>query len=202
MVDPSGDEANNGTGSRYALVMAVAKRAKQLRNGAPKLVDIKSRNPITIALEEIATGKLGIVIPTPEELEAASRELKARPEPTEAAELLRIPDEEEQEVEPVEAPVAAVESPEEAPSEVLAQPEEASLPAEAGGEAQIAAAIGEEEQEEPVEAAAPEIESPEEASSEALTGVAEPEEASAESDKEPQTTAEVGEEEQTEEVEE
>lgn len=60
-------------GSKYALVIAVAKRAKQLREGSPKLVDIKSRNHITIALEEIAQGLTKIHLPSPEEIEASER---------------------------------------------------------------------------------------------------------------------------------
>ncbi len=60
-------------GSKYALVIAVAKRAKQLREGSPKLVDIKSRNHITIALEEIAQGLTKIHLPSLEEIEASER---------------------------------------------------------------------------------------------------------------------------------
>jgi DNA-directed RNA polymerase subunit omega len=44
--------------SRYALVVAVAKRAKALREGAVPLVECPSQHPITIALAEIKAGKL------------------------------------------------------------------------------------------------------------------------------------------------
>jgi len=186
MVHPSSDESKNGKGSRYALVMAVAKRAKQLREGAPKLVESKSRNPITIALEEIAAGKLKIVIPTPEELEAASREIAViRPKPTETAELLKIP---EQEEEPVEAAAAEAESVEGVSSEASSEseePEEAVVSTQTDEQTQIVADSGEEELaqgEEPVEAESLEV-----ALAEALTEA----EVSAEAD-----------EEQTEEVEE
>ena len=131
MFHPSGDEPKNGAGNRYALVTAVAKRAKQLRDGAPKLVESRSRNPITIALEEIAAGKLKIVIPTPEELEAAGREIAVRPERIGAAELLKIPEQEE----PVEAVAAEVESEEvlpEASAEASAEAEEQPQTAEIG----------------------------------------------------------------------
>lgn len=95
MVDPSGDEQNT-VESRYALVMAVAKRAKQIREGAPKLVDCKSRNPITIAMEEIKMGKLKMVVPTAEEMEAAGKEIVAsRQEPLDTADLLKITEEDE-----------------------------------------------------------------------------------------------------------
>ena len=55
---PSSDELEKKVGNKYSLVIAAAKRAKQLRDGAPRLVESKSRNLITIALEEIAAGKL------------------------------------------------------------------------------------------------------------------------------------------------
>lgn len=83
--------------SRYSLVIAVAKRAKELKEGAPRLVEIKSKNPITIALEEIARGKVTIVIPTQAEIEAASRRQELmppqRPRAKAAAELLLVEDE-------------------------------------------------------------------------------------------------------------
>ncbi|MDI3508739.1 MAG: DNA-directed polymerase subunit omega [Clostridiales bacterium] len=45
--------------SKYALVVMVAKRARQLAEGEPKLVsDIPSNNPVTIAACEIAQGKI------------------------------------------------------------------------------------------------------------------------------------------------
>ena len=57
--------------SKYALVTMAAKRARQINNfyrareeGAideipPPLVDTRSKNILTIALEEIAAGKIG-----------------------------------------------------------------------------------------------------------------------------------------------
>lgn len=61
-------------GSKYALVSLAAKRAKQIRSGAPILVDTQSKNALTIALEEIAAGKIKCVVkeddlpqPTPSE---------------------------------------------------------------------------------------------------------------------------------------
>jgi len=41
-------------GSKYKLVVAVARRAQQLRDGARPLVQCESRNPISIALKEIS----------------------------------------------------------------------------------------------------------------------------------------------------
>lgn len=97
MIYPSADELERKVGSKYSLVIAVAKRAKQLREGAPKLVESKSSNPITIALEEIAAGKIELRAPSPEELEAAkTREIEApveKAKPPAVSELLKIPTE-------------------------------------------------------------------------------------------------------------
>jgi DNA-directed RNA polymerase subunit omega len=69
--------------SRFALVVAAAKRARQIREGARPLVDCGSAHPITIALHEIAEGKILV--------EAHGEVVEAAPEPqegeaTEAAE--------------------------------------------------------------------------------------------------------------------
>jgi DNA-directed RNA polymerase subunit omega len=58
MIFPSEDLLAKKVGSRYTLVVLASKRAKQLRDGAPKLIDTPSTNPLTIALEEIAAGKI------------------------------------------------------------------------------------------------------------------------------------------------
>ncbi len=44
--------------SKYALVILAAKRARQIKDNARKLVDTRSTNPLTIALEEIAAGAI------------------------------------------------------------------------------------------------------------------------------------------------
>lgn len=43
-------------GSKYVLATVVAKRAKQINNGAKVLVDDISGKPITISLREMAAG--------------------------------------------------------------------------------------------------------------------------------------------------
>ncbi|MFZ5352636.1 MAG: DNA-directed RNA polymerase subunit omega [Bacillota bacterium] len=45
--------------SKYTLVVAVAKRARQLVDGTPKLVKVNSNKPVTVAVHEIAEGKVG-----------------------------------------------------------------------------------------------------------------------------------------------
>jgi len=52
------EELIDRLGSSYDLVVAAAKRAKQLRAGARPLVDTDSKNPLTIALQEIAEGSI------------------------------------------------------------------------------------------------------------------------------------------------
>ena len=71
-------------GSRYSLVVLAAKRAKQIKEGAPLLIDTDSTNPLTIALEEIAAGKVSIldgsyVVPTQGASTAGSDSLDAVP---------------------------------------------------------------------------------------------------------------------------
>jgi DNA-directed RNA polymerase subunit omega len=70
MIQPRIDTLLGHVDSRYALVIAAAKRARQINNyhhqlgeGAyddfpPPLVESRSKNYLTIALEEIAQGKI------------------------------------------------------------------------------------------------------------------------------------------------
>ncbi len=50
--------------SRYSIVLATAKRAKQLINGAPPAIpeeDIKCEKPLSIAVQEVYAGKVKIL---------------------------------------------------------------------------------------------------------------------------------------------
>ncbi|MFU0826671.1 MAG: DNA-directed RNA polymerase subunit omega [Lachnoclostridium sp.] len=47
--------------SRYSIVMATAKRARQLIDGEEPLVETKSKKPLSIAIEELYQGKVKIV---------------------------------------------------------------------------------------------------------------------------------------------
>ena len=70
VIHPRIDELLEETDSRYALVIAAAKRARQINNYhhqlgegtfedvAPPLVESRSKNYLTMALEEIAEGKI------------------------------------------------------------------------------------------------------------------------------------------------
>jgi len=59
---PSPDILNEFQFGKYVLSNLAAKRAKQLREGAPPLVNIESNHPLTIALAEIAAGKIKPVL--------------------------------------------------------------------------------------------------------------------------------------------
>jgi len=55
--------------SRYSIVLATAKRARQLVDGAEKLVDIDNNRPLSIAVEEFYEGKVKILADTEENAE-------------------------------------------------------------------------------------------------------------------------------------
>lgn len=44
--------------SKYTLVVAVAKRARQLVDGQPKLTKVDSNKPVTVAINEINDNKI------------------------------------------------------------------------------------------------------------------------------------------------
>lgn len=59
MIYPSIDTLINKVDSKYTLVIAAAKRARMLNEGARRLVDSHSMKDVSIALEEISLGKIG-----------------------------------------------------------------------------------------------------------------------------------------------
>jgi len=48
--------------SRYSLVIAAAKRARQLIDGAEPLVQVNYPKPLSVAVEELYQGKVKIVV--------------------------------------------------------------------------------------------------------------------------------------------
>ncbi|MDQ7829120.1 MAG: DNA-directed RNA polymerase subunit omega [Armatimonadota bacterium] len=58
MIKPPLEALLDRVENKYALVIVAAKRARQLKEGALPLVDVDSSNPVTVALEEIAAGKI------------------------------------------------------------------------------------------------------------------------------------------------
>ena len=60
----SDSEANNTqpiVNSRYSIVLATAKRARQIIDGSPTYATAKCNKPLSIAVEELATGKVKIL---------------------------------------------------------------------------------------------------------------------------------------------
>ena len=58
MINPPLDELIKLVDSRYTLVVAAAKRARQILENKETEVDDKARKPVTIALQELMDGKL------------------------------------------------------------------------------------------------------------------------------------------------
>jgi len=48
----------NGIDSKFRLAILVARRAKQLIGGAKRKIEIKTDNPLTVAMEEFRQGKI------------------------------------------------------------------------------------------------------------------------------------------------
>lgn len=59
MIRPSLDVLVKKVDSKYTLVVAAAKRAREIMDGSAPMIETKSNKPVTIALQEIAEGKLG-----------------------------------------------------------------------------------------------------------------------------------------------
>lgn len=55
---PTIDELLEKVDSKYTLVVAAAKRARELVDGKPPQIQCESNKPVTIALMELAAGKL------------------------------------------------------------------------------------------------------------------------------------------------
>ena len=61
------DRAKELVGSTFELTTLIQKRCRELIKGRQrKLVDLESRNPIQIALEEVLQGKIHLAPPPPE----------------------------------------------------------------------------------------------------------------------------------------
>jgi len=58
MIKPPLESLLDKIENKYALVVSVAKRARVLKEGQLPMVDVATNNPVTVALEEIAAGKI------------------------------------------------------------------------------------------------------------------------------------------------
>jgi DNA-directed RNA polymerase subunit omega len=95
---PSPDILNEFALGKFVLSNLAAKRAKQLREGAPPLVQIESNHPLTIALAEIAAGKIKAIMPSAQDqaiIETAETMLIDETVPAELGMLLPALDETE-----------------------------------------------------------------------------------------------------------
>lgn len=61
MIYPTLKELLEKVDSKYTLVVAVSKRARQIVEGQPKLTKTASNKPVTVAINEIAEGRLTYV---------------------------------------------------------------------------------------------------------------------------------------------
>lgn len=58
MINPSFKNILKEGDSRYTLVMLTAKRARQIVDGSKPLIETSSHKAVTIAIEEIVSGKV------------------------------------------------------------------------------------------------------------------------------------------------
>ena len=61
MVKPTVKELLKKASNRFELVVATARRARQIANGDPVLTKVDENSPVTLAANEIAEGKVEIV---------------------------------------------------------------------------------------------------------------------------------------------
>ena len=84
---PKPDTLNNYEHGKFVLSNLAAKRAKQLKEGAPPLVQVESNHPLTIALAEIAAGKIKPIMIAPTEIGVVDDHLTVLLDDTIPAEL-------------------------------------------------------------------------------------------------------------------
>lgn len=61
IVKPTVNELLEKADNRYELVIATARRARQIAEGAEIKTDVKEESPVTLAANEIAEGKVEII---------------------------------------------------------------------------------------------------------------------------------------------
>ncbi len=60
ILEPPLDKLMKRVDSKYALVVAAAKRGRQITESREKVVDSAVPKPVTLALQEIADGSVGV----------------------------------------------------------------------------------------------------------------------------------------------
>ena len=58
MIFPSLIDLMKNMDSKYTLAVVVAKRARQINMGAPRLVKTEVKKPVTVAIQEVYEGKI------------------------------------------------------------------------------------------------------------------------------------------------
>ena len=82
VVNEGAEEGEKVVNSRYSIVMAVSKRARQLIDGEMPLVAIKNgEKPLSTAIDELSEGKLKILPQQDEEEESEEETLSFSDEP-------------------------------------------------------------------------------------------------------------------------
>lgn len=61
IVKPTVNDLLKHAENRFALVIATSKRARQIANGAEKLIETDETSPVTVAANEINEGSVQIV---------------------------------------------------------------------------------------------------------------------------------------------
>ena len=61
IINPTVTDLLKVVDNRYELVITAAKRARQISNGSAPLTKVKEKSVVTIAANEIAAGKVGVV---------------------------------------------------------------------------------------------------------------------------------------------
>ncbi len=61
MVKPTTAELVKHSENKFRLVIATAKRARQISTGSEILTDVDEQSPVTLAANEIAEGKVKVV---------------------------------------------------------------------------------------------------------------------------------------------
>lgn len=76
MVKPTVAELLKKANNRYELVIATARRARQIAAGAEPKTEVKEESPVTLAANEIAEGKVSIVEEPEDENDDIEKDIK------------------------------------------------------------------------------------------------------------------------------
>ena len=76
IVKPTVAELLTKANNRYELVIATARRARQIAAGAEPKTEVKEESPVTLAANEIAEGKVSIVEEPEDENDDIEKDIK------------------------------------------------------------------------------------------------------------------------------